>query len=145
MFKVVAVVDVIRLLVVRVLPSLEEHCVVLQIVRFFVLADSPLLLLKSVLFGACELHVAVFESSLVRPSARISRCNLIVEPCWEIVELQGEVTHTIHVVPLFRVLSLCPDQLRLPRWLSFGPECLKVDHVVPIAIYLDDWLEFTTL
>jgi hypothetical protein len=55
------------------------------------------------------------------------------------------VTHTVHVIPLFRVLGLCPDTLRLSRRLSVVSDCLEVDLVVPIAVYLDRWLGFTTL
>jgi hypothetical protein len=59
-----------------------------------------------------------------------------VKPTREIIHLQREVAHAIHVIPFFRVGPLLPKDLRL----IFRICLLQSYFIIPMASYLKGFL-----
>jgi len=110
-FKVLAIIHVIDLTVGWILPGFEEIRSVLGATFFPILSHSTLLLLKEVFVVGCSLHVAILQSPLIGSPSRISRRDLVMQPGWEVVHLQREVTHAVHHICLLRIGRLAPDYL----------------------------------
>ena len=114
LLEILAVVRVISLAIDRVFPWFEIGCAMLHLLLFFILTDGPLFLLDEVFVVGCGLHVSVFECALIGSPSSISRSYLIMQPRREVVHLEREMAHSIHLVSLLGVRYLGPDQLWLP-------------------------------
>ena len=81
------------------------------------------------MFGS-GLHITIFEGSLIRSPSRISGCDLIVQPGWEVIHLEREMTHAVHEVHLIRVWRFPPDDFRLT---FLGLEALQRNICIPVT------------
>jgi len=124
MLKVLSAINIIRLIVMWVLPSLEEGRFMYKFEFFFQLPHFSLFLLKSVFFSRGKLHVSILERTLVCSSTGVSRRNEFGKTLREVIELQREVGHSVHRFPLLWVRSFRPNLLGFANRFSFLIEVL---------------------
>ena len=93
-----------------------------------VLTEGALSVLQSLFLKSCRLHVTILKGSLILPSPGIGGADDIMQPLWEIIHLDVEFGHTIHVVHTFRVRSFAPHDLTL-----FGLLIGDGNLIVPVA------------
>lgn len=142
MLEILLVIHVVNLVVRWVLPWLEICSLVLDLVLFSVLSNSPLFLLDEVLVISCRFHISILEGSLIRSPSRVSRSHYIVQPSWEVIHLEREVAHSIHHICLLRIGCLTPDSVdRALLWMHL----LQVNVGVPISCDQHKWLHFVFL
>ena len=81
----------------------------LNIMLLAVVANSPLFLFKETfLVGSC-VNVSVFKGALIRSPSCVCGWYDVLEPLREVVHLEREVAHAIHLILLLRVGILGPD------------------------------------
>ena len=79
------------------------------------LAERSLSVFQPILFECCSFHVAVLQCSLVWSPPRISWRNNILQPFGEVIHLQVELRHSIHIGSLLWVRILHPHHIWLFR------------------------------
>jgi hypothetical protein len=70
---------------------------------------GSLTIFKSIFFCSCCLHITVLQSSLIRSSPSVRRCNYIMETFWEVVKLDTEVRHSVHRIYIGRIGIFLPN------------------------------------
>ena len=116
-----------------------------MVLRFAFFAQfpcGPLLLLEPVFLVRCLFDVTVLESALVWSPTGVCRRHRLLQPRGEVVQLDTEVVHAIHIIPLFLIRCLAVDQL-FRRFIQFsvlvkliGQKLRQEDLSTPLAMDL---------
>ena len=85
----------------------------LDIVFLIIFTDSSLFFFKSIFLISSKFHVSILKSALVWSISCISGWDHFLQEVWKIVQLYHEMTHSIHVFPLFWIRILCPNLFSL--------------------------------
>lgn len=104
---------------------------------FFVLAHCSLFLFEPVLFEGSHLEFSVFQGSLVRSTTGVCGGQDRLQELGEVVQLEHEVAHAVHVLPLLGVGGLPPNHLLFAQVLLALPIHLLDPHLVtPTTVQL---------
>ena len=88
LFEVLAVVDIVVLTVFVMMLGVEIGCEVLRLFYFLVLTHGALFGLEAVFFRGSFYHVTVLQAALVRSASGVGRSDLVLQPAWEVVQLE---------------------------------------------------------
>ena len=81
----------------------------LNVIFLAEVADSPLFIFEETfLVGSC-VNVSVFEGALIRSPSCVCGWYDILKSLREVVHLEREVAHAVHLILLLRVRILGPD------------------------------------
>ena len=117
MLKVFSVVSIIHLFrVIRILPLFKVCWHMCYRIFLFEATDCTLLLFQACFFVCSNFEVSVFKSPLVRTESAIGRRKLRLQEIWQVIELNVEVTHSVHVIPILWVGTFFPGQLDRPSF-----------------------------
>lgn len=112
--EILAIVTIIGLFgIIWILPLFEVRRFKFNLVFLIVLSDSSLLFLQPILLNGSKFEVSVFKSALIWAESCVSRWKLRDELFGQVVELNVEMSHAIHVLPVFWVSWFLPHNLFL--------------------------------
>ena len=118
LLKILVVVLVVNLAcVVRILPLIKVHRLVLYLICLTILPDCSLLIFKSILFGCSKLKVTVLNSPLVGSKTSIGGRQLANHLFRQIIHLYTMVAHSVHKVRVGGIRVLSPHEFSLASGL----------------------------
>ena len=125
MLKVFAVISVIYLFgVIEILPLIKVCWHMSYLIFLFEATDCTLFFFQASFFVCSNFEVSVFKGPLVRTESAICRRERRSQRIRHIIELNVEVTHSVHVLPILWVGAFLPGQLDCPRFNISQCDCV---------------------